>query len=105
MRLDDFAEQVEIDPMYALDSDDLYAVVRALCLSEEPERVADDLSIPVETINAYDDTLDKLNREDLTELLLDLSLCPLHQIDYAICFDELTPECAAIRMIHPSHDT
>jgi hypothetical protein len=40
-----------------------------------------------------------------TELALADSLCPMHFIDYAICFDDETPECAAIRSIHPSHDT
>jgi hypothetical protein len=46
-----------------------------------------------------------LDRESLTELLLYYSLCPLHAIDYAICFDDNDAECAAIRTIHPSHDT
>lgn len=46
------------------------------------------------------------NRETLTKLLLDNSLCPLHAIDFAICFDDDDPECAAIRTIYPhSHDT
>lgn len=43
--------------------------------------------------------------ETLTELRLEYSLCPLHGIDYAICFDDDDPECAQIRAIHPSHDT
>lgn len=41
----------------------------------------------------------------MTQLLLDNSLCPMHAIDYAICFDDDDDECAAIRTIHPSHDT
>jgi hypothetical protein len=41
----------------------------------------------------------------MTAMLLDNSLCPLHAIDYAICFDDDDPDCAAIRLIHPSHDT
>ena len=45
------------------------------------------------------------DRELLTTALLDFSLCPLHRIDYAICFDDDDPECAPIRDIHPSHDT
>jgi hypothetical protein len=48
---------------------------------------------------------DPYAREELTALLLSQSLCPLHRIDYAICFDDEDPECAAIRTIHPSHDT
>lgn len=44
-------------------------------------------------------------RDILTEYALSLSLCPLHLIDYAICFDDDDDECAAIRTIHPTHDT
>lgn len=46
-----------------------------------------------------------LDRETLTALRLDYSLCPLHATDYAICFDDDDDECATIRAIHPSHDT
>ncbi len=49
--------------------------------------------------------VDSLNTEDLTELRLSLSLCPLHASDYAICFDDENPECAQIRIIHPSYDS
>lgn len=45
------------------------------------------------------------NRDELTDALLSFSLCPLHAIDYAICFDDDDADCAMIRMIHPSHDT
>jgi hypothetical protein len=48
---------------------------------------------------------DPHNRETLTDIALALSLCPMHLIDYAICFDDDDAECAAIRIIHPSHDT
>jgi hypothetical protein len=44
-------------------------------------------------------------RENLTEFALQLSLCPIHLIDYAICFDDNNDECAQVRMIHPSYDT
>lgn len=44
-------------------------------------------------------------RDDITNLALSHSLCPLHMIDYAICFDDDDDECATIRAIHPSHDT
>lgn len=43
--------------------------------------------------------------ELMTEYRLSDSLCPLHHCDYAACFDDDDPECAAIRLIHPSHDT
>jgi hypothetical protein len=44
-------------------------------------------------------------REELTRLALSLSLCPLHLTDYASCFDDQNPGCAAIRLIHPDHDS
>lgn len=49
--------------------------------------------------------VNKWAKEEFTTLALSLSLCPMHLLDYAICFDDDTPECAAIRIIHPSHDT
>lgn len=48
---------------------------------------------------------DPYRRDELTDLLLGESLCPLHFCDYAICFDDQNPECLPIRTIHPSHDT
>jgi len=64
----------------------------------------------MQSLNAADRTaaialIESLDRDTLTELLLDHSLCPLHAIDYAICFDDDDPTCAQIRAIHPSHDT
>lgn len=44
-------------------------------------------------------------RQTLSLLLLDFSLCPMHAIDYAICFDDDDADCAAIRALFPSHDT
>lgn len=49
--------------------------------------------------------IDALPRTELTLLAYDLSLCPLHMRDYAICFDDDDDECAAIRAILPDHDT
>lgn len=46
-----------------------------------------------------------VDRDELTEVLLRHSLCPVHRCDYAICFDDCDPECAQVRMIHPGHDT
>lgn len=45
------------------------------------------------------------DRDAISQLALEHSLCPLHFIDYAICFDDDDAECATIRMIFPSHDT
>lgn len=46
-----------------------------------------------------------IGREGVTQMALSLSLCPYHFIDYAICFDDQLPECAAIREVHPDHDS
>ena len=46
-----------------------------------------------------------LSRDEISELRLAQSLCPLHAIDYAICFDDDDAECASIRIAFPSHDT
>ena len=51
------------------------------------------------------DLLIDADTELITQLRLDHSLCPLHAIDYAICFDDNDAECAAIRLIHPDHDS
>lgn len=45
------------------------------------------------------------DRDALSRLLLDFSLCPLHEIDYAICFDDDEDACRTIRALFPSHDT
>ncbi len=48
----------------------------------------------------------EFHRDQLSELAMELSLCPLHFIDWAICFDDANPECSQIREIFPySHDT
>ena len=98
-----------LDALHALlDADDdtadnnhLYARDRLIDESnDDPDlRTADSDAI----CHLIDMILD--DRELLTTALLDFSLCPLHRIDYAICFDDDEPECAAIRDIHPSHDT
>jgi hypothetical protein len=51
------------------------------------------------------EALNDAPRDALSTLALDMSLCPLHMIDYAACFDDDDPECAAIRSCFPSHDT
>lgn len=49
--------------------------------------------------------LDAMDTETMTTLLLQYSLCPIHRVDYAICFDDEDPECEQVRRIHPAHDT
>jgi len=45
-------------------------------------------------------------RDELSQLYMRHSLCPMHHIDWAICFDDQDAECSAIRSIFPhSHDT
>lgn len=66
----------------------------------------DDMTIAAEIAHLIEKLMiDEYARETLTEIALSLSLCPIHYIDYAICFDDDDAECAQIRMIHPSHDT
>ena len=48
---------------------------------------------------------DPYSRHWLSMQYLENSLCPVHHIDYAICFDDQDPECALIREYFPSHDT
>ena len=44
--------------------------------------------------------------DTIAEAAMRHSLCPLHLIDWAICFDDADPECEQIRAIFPhSHDT
>lgn len=48
---------------------------------------------------------DPYSRHWLSLQYLENSLCPVHHIDYAACFDDEDPECALIREYFPSHDT
>ena len=49
---------------------------------------------------------DQFRRDDISEIAMNLSLCPLHFCDWASCFDDEDAECAPIRLIFPySHDT
>lgn len=53
------------------------------------------------------DAIDSLrnDRDAISAYRLSLSICPIHNIDYAACFDDDDDECAAIRDAFPSHDT
>lgn len=48
---------------------------------------------------------DPYNRHELSMIKLQLSICPMHRIDYAICFDDDDPECATLRYYFPDHDS
>jgi hypothetical protein len=105
-----------------LDDESAAMLIRALMIDiDTPFSDLDDMLADMHDAPYTDDALNDLRntiidlqresrdprtaRETLTDLALRLSLCPLHMIDYAICFDDDDAECAAIRTIHPSHDT
>ena len=50
--------------------------------------------------------LDAGSRDEVSELAMSLSLCPIHFVDWAICFDDEDPTCEQVRLIFPiGHDT
>lgn len=65
----------------------------------------DDANAIADRIRPLLDEMRDNYRDAFSMLCLDFSLCPMHTIDYAICFDDETPDCAAIRACFPSHDT
>lgn len=49
---------------------------------------------------------DEFSRDRLSEWAMGMSLCPMHFVDWAICFDDDDVQCRAIRKCFPnSHDT
>lgn len=84
----------------AFKDDDGAEALRILVI--DPEDDTDDLECDRDAILA---ALKALSRDDRSQLALALSLCPLHECDYAICFDDEDVECVAIRKIFPTHDT
>lgn len=54
---------------------------------------------------AVTDLIDTLPEPERTDTALAYSICPMHLCDYAICFDDENPECAALREANPGHDT
>ncbi len=48
---------------------------------------------------------EKQGGSEWTDLLLAHSLCPVHRVDYAICFGNDNPKCSQVRQIHPEYDT
>jgi hypothetical protein len=80
------------------DDDDIDADIRNALMT-----ATDECTTPLADTIAL--MIDALDRDDLTTMRLAYSICPMHACDYAICFDDDEPECAAIRAMHPSHDT
>lgn len=56
-------------------------------------------------IKSIYDAVYGLSDEDRFDLALSHSICPVHYVDYAICFADEDPECAEVRAQHPEHDT
>jgi hypothetical protein len=45
-------------------------------------------------------------RDEISQIAMELSLCPMHFCDWAACFDDEDDDCAQIRAIFPhGHDT
>lgn len=112
MRYDPYMPSTDALALLAADDDDYHALIRDLLICDdlltlhdfEPEtRRDDDAYHP--TTRAIFELIRSLDRESLSRLRLDYSLCPLHAIDYAICFDDDDAECSAIRACFPNHDT
>lgn len=99
-----------INALIALDDDNdlLSHITRELLICDDAstidESIADEPRLaPI--AHAIQSIIIDLDRDELTAMRLDYSLCPLHACDYAICFDDDDAECAPIRTIHPTHDT
>jgi len=79
---------------------DLREMLMTLELPDDPSSPrTNDLALALESLRS-------LRTADLARLRLEYSLCPIHAIDFAICFDDDDAECAQIRSIFPDeHDT
>lgn len=93
------------DLMLCINADALTIDDDALDTLDADAYDTDDIAYAPTMIAHLRNLLDPHHRDMLTDIALSLSLCPLHLIDYAICFDDANDACASIRTIHPSHDT
>jgi hypothetical protein len=99
-------ESPALDPRAAIDAliadhDDRYNDLRELLIDSDTATLITDAA----TADQLDALINALSIDARSALELDLSLCPLHHCDYAICFDDRDPECFAIRTCFPSHDS
>jgi hypothetical protein len=86
--------------------DDSHMVIRELLIDDDlAYALALTLDYPLVSTTLILELIRSLDRDALSLLRLDYSLCPLHARDYAICFDDDDAECAAIRDCFPSHDS
>lgn len=84
--------------------------IRSLLICDDAhcrDELVDDLDMTRATVDAIATLIDavRTDADAMTALLLDYSLCPIHAIDYAICFDDDPDDCRIVRTIHPGHDT
>lgn len=97
--------------IYSQDFDFLTDVRNLLAEMADPEFDIRQFLLEAESNRSLDllraqDFIGCMSRDQLTGLLIQHSLCPLHRCDWAICFDDEDPSCDAIRQIYPnSHDT
>lgn len=88
----------------AIDPDlDRYLDLREMMTSDPDDDIQSDC--PSDAHDQLRTLILALSTDARSTLALDLSLCPLHFIDYAACFDDDDAECAAIRTCFPSHDS
>lgn len=92
----DFIRAIE-----SLDDDDTSLLIRDLLIDDST--IDPDLDSPL--AQTMRDAIRLLDTHTLSLMRLDYSLCPLHAIDYAICFDDDDADCATIRSCFPNHDT
>lgn len=92
-----------LDAIYALPDPDLNIAISIRQLLIDHDDLCPDIDHTMRDI--IRSTIMHLDPDSLARARLDESLCPLHAIDYAICFDDDDDECALIRDIFPSHDT
>ena len=69
------------------------------CITES----ADDSAIAREMTELL--AIIRTDTQSYSEFLLSLSICPIHECDYATCFDDEDEECAQLRAAFPNHDT
>lgn len=95
--------------LYALPDDDcdISIAIRDMLATDldDPFIPPTDLPNAMPYLDAIADAHANLTTHQRSLLRLDASLCPMHACDYASCFDDDDPECAAIRDAFPDHDT
>lgn len=86
----------------ALNDDRFDAAMRELIIS--PADTPDAPPSMIATIRRLLKTAEHDTPTQFADMLLNLSICPMHRHDYAICFDDQLDACSAIRAEHPNFD-